>query len=171
MMTYRMAVSISWSLLLMGAGSVAWASDGGAALWAGQVLEAGQIDRQHGGRYGEPLLRSSMGSGTGIRSQEIQTVDGLPEVIALDRIQTLVLVGPPSPGPANGDSTQAAVAVKVPIVAALPLRPAVRDSTQVDSGPAVGGFRETPDGLWPRTGRIARKLVFGTLGGIILEAV
>jgi hypothetical protein len=77
---------------------------------------------------------------------------GWLERIAVERIQTLVLVGPPSPGPANGDSTQAAVEVKMPTVAALPLRPAKGDDRETDK-------------------RIARKLSAGALGGIVFGSI
>ena len=45
------------------------------------------------------------------------------------------------------------------------------DSVQMDTGRAIGGSRENPDGLGPRLGRTARKLIFGTLGGIALGIV
>ena len=120
--------------------------------------------------------------------------DGEPEWIAVEQIQTLVLMGSPSlgveagKGPAdpvsskakssslghgNGDSTRTGVEKKGTAAASLPSVHEPRDSKQVDPGRARRNLMETRTTLLRTkrggdTGadkRIANKLAAGALGG------
>ena len=97
--------------------------------------------------------------------------NGRSQRIALDRIQTLTLVGSPSSEAARG-RTPVAVGIVSETIAAPSLGGANRDSMQIASGYVESQVRETPDTLSVKTDdmgtsrRIVSKLVAGTLSGI-----
>ena len=101
--------------------------------------------------------------------------DGWTKWIALERIQTLLLIESPSSDAADRNSTQADVEVKVLTVSSLPLKLAARNNTQAGSSYTVQGPKEILDrfsGRMEKTddmgagGRIAVKLVSGALLGV-----
>ena len=141
----RAELIVEGRLVAHAGGIVFGSADSGSlgADWYGLVVEqGGQADISHAAvRDGLRCLYAKRGG--------FITMDAL----------TFANCGKPT-APADWDSTLASGAVEAATVAS--------DSMQIDAGRAIGGSKENSDGLSPRLGRIARKLIFGTLGGITL---
>ena len=191
----RIAIILSFVWLLIG--TAAWANDDGESRRAGVVLEAGRIDSStvevgalvvvvygQGGRHPTSGAWAKLDTVRGcIKAVDRRRLivglepDGWSKWIALERIQMLILVGLPSLGSANRDSTQADGEIK--IAADRMDNGRVINSSrkghiqaQADSGYAAGGFQATSDTIAVKKDdrggtvrRIKNKLLGGVLGG------
>ena len=106
--------------------------------------------------------------------------DGWSKWIALERIQTLILVGSPPWRAVDGVSTQAdegieTAADRTDNIGQLDSSRKEHIQTQADSVYASGGFQATPDTIFVKTddrggtaGRVVRKLIWGVVGGNVV---
>ena len=174
------------------------------SLRAGVVLEDGEIDSStvevgtfavviYGQGERQPVSgeRESLTTARGyIQAVDAETLtlalegDHGAKQIALNRIQTLVLIGlhsankeqPSFPTWANRNNMQDDGEIEATSVIAPAPRPAVGDTTQVDPGRAIRRLKKTPDSLSTKMGitdnratgrRIAKKLGAGGFVGIV----
>ena len=94
--------------------------------------------------------------------------DGWSKWIALERIQTLILVGSHSKGKVDKDSTQTDIMIEAATIAVPPQRVVANDSTQSQGA----HFREMDSQRPNRGDRIMGKLFIGTLvGGTVLLGI
>ena len=191
----KIAIVLSLVWLLMGA--AAWANDDGESRQAGVVLETSEINSsmvEVGALalvvYGQGERHPTSGAWAKLDTARghIKTIDrrrlilglepdGWSKWIALERVQALILVGSPSLGAANRDSTQAAGEIETAAdrmdndrVIEISRKELVQ--ALADSGHAESGFQAMPDTISVKkddrggtTRRIKNKFLLGIIGG------